>query len=124
MKKLKGILKYSLKNNYLLVIAGIFVSALIGATIVTILEPETFKSFFSAIWWTIITMTTVGYGDIVPKNITTRLVSFFVIFAGISFVSLFTATISSMFVARKIREEKGLEKIIKYIKLTKILIEY
>jgi voltage-gated potassium channel len=111
MKKIKEIINYGFKNNYFLIIIGIFVSATIGATIVTILEPKTFGSFFSAIWWAVVTMTTVGYGDIVPQNIVTRVVSFFVIFAGISFVSLFTATISSMFVARKIREGKGLEKI-------------
>ncbi len=111
MRNFKEALKYLLKQNYFFIPIDLIISALIGAGIVTILEPETFETFFNAIWWAIVTMTTVGYGDIVPKSITTRLVSFFVIFAGISFVSLFTATISSMFVARKIREGKGLEKI-------------
>lgn len=111
MRKLKEILSFTFKNNFILIIIGIIISAMIGAVIVILLEPGTFKSIYSAVWWAVVTMTTVGYGDIVPKNIVTRVVSIFVIFAGISFISLFTATISSMFVARKIREGKGLEKI-------------
>ncbi|MEA1986018.1 MAG: ion channel [Candidatus Marinimicrobia bacterium] len=111
MKKFKEIIQRTTKNNYFLILFGIIISATIGAIVVTILEPKTFTSIFGAIWWAIVTMTTVGYGDIVPHNFATRVVSIFIIFTGISLVSLFTATISSMFVARKIREGKGLEKI-------------
>jgi len=62
-------------------------------------------------WWAIVTMTTVGYGDFSPVSQGGRLFSVLVMFAGISLISMLTATISSIFVAKKIREGKGLEKI-------------
>ncbi len=62
-------------------------------------------------WWTIVTMTTVGYGDYSPETLEGRVFAVIIMFAGISLISMFTATISSIFVAQKIREGKGLEKV-------------
>ncbi len=62
-------------------------------------------------WWTIVTMTTVGYGDFSPETIQGRVFAVIIMFAGISLISMLTATISSIFVAKKIREGKGLEKV-------------
>ncbi|MDP6967308.1 MAG: NAD-binding protein, partial [Candidatus Marinimicrobia bacterium] len=62
-------------------------------------------------WWAIVTMTTVGYGDFSPMSPEGRLFAVVIMFAGISLIALLTATISSVFVARKIREDKGLEKL-------------
>ncbi len=93
------------------VFAGIWLTALLGAMLVWLVEPETFTNFSNAVWWAIVTMTTVGYGDIVPKSYVAHIIAIGVMFAGIAFISIFTATISSAFVARQIREGKGLEKI-------------
>ena len=56
-------------------------------------------------------MTTVGYGDFSPETPGGRVFAVLIMFIGISLVSLLTATISSIFVAQKIREGKGLEKL-------------
>ena len=56
-------------------------------------------------------MTTVGYGDFSPETPGGRIFAVFIMFAGITLVSLLTASISSIFVAQKIREGKGLEKL-------------
>jgi voltage-gated potassium channel len=58
-----------------------------------------------------VTVTTVGYGDIVPKTVTGRMIGFVVMVSGIFLLSLLTATIASVFVSRKIKEGKGLEDI-------------
>ena len=56
-------------------------------------------------------MTTVGYGDYSPATPEGRLLAIVVMFAGISLTALLTATVSSIFVAKKIREDKGLESL-------------
>ena len=70
-----------------------------------------FNSFEDALWWSIVTVATVGYGDIVPKTEWGRLFASLSILSGVVLISLFTATISSVFVARKIKESQGLQDI-------------
>lgn len=74
-------------------------------------KNEQFSSIFDALWWAIVTMTTVGYGDKVPATTTGKLIAFVVMFSGVVLVSMFTATISSIFVTKKIKEREGLEKV-------------
>jgi voltage-gated potassium channel len=66
---------------------------------------------FDALWWSCVTVTTVGYGDISPKTPLGRMVGLLVMFSGVVVMSLITAIIASILVERKIREEKGLESI-------------
>jgi voltage-gated potassium channel len=96
------------------VLLGIVVFALIGALLVYLLEVDVnqdFSVFGDAVWWILVTMTTVGYGDKVPITTGGRLVGVVIMFFGVAFLSLFTATISSIFVAQKIKEGRGLEEI-------------
>lgn len=69
------------------------------------------QSLWDAVWWTVVTITTVGYGDVVPTTVLGRVVGIFVMLSGISVISLLTATISSIFVAQRIRESQGLQQI-------------
>jgi voltage-gated potassium channel len=68
-------------------------------------------SLWDGIWWAVVTMTTVGYGDKYPISPGGRVVGLILIFSGVGLMSLFTATIASVFVEKKIKEEKGLETI-------------
>jgi len=72
---------------------------------------EQFDSLWDAVWWALVTMTTVGYGDKVPSTGWGRLLSGIVIFAGMGCVSILTATIASVLTARRIKEGRGLEQI-------------
>ena len=63
------------------------------------------------VWWAVITMTTVGYGDKYPVTTGGRIVGILVAFSGVALLSIFTATVSSALVARKIKEGKGLQNI-------------
>ncbi|CUS89296.1 voltage-gated potassium channel [Candidatus Kryptobacter tengchongensis] len=74
-------------------------------------KNEQFSSIFDGLWWAIVTMTTVGYGDKVPATALGKLIGFVVMFSGVILVSMFTATISSIFVTKKIKEREGLEKV-------------
>ncbi len=69
------------------------------------------KSLWDSIWWAAVTVATVGYGDKYPVSPGGRIVALFLICSGVGLMSLLTATIASVFVEKKIREEKGLEAI-------------
>jgi len=70
-----------------------------------------FNNIINSLWWTIVTMTTVGYGDMSPTGLPGRLFAIIIMMSGIGLIALVTGTISSAFVTKKIREGKGLEKI-------------
>ncbi len=66
---------------------------------------------WKAAWWALVTLTTVGYGDVVPDTGAGRLVGAGLMFGGLLMLSLLTATIASVFVERKFRRERGLEAV-------------
>ena len=74
-------------------------------------EDSNIRSLWDGVWWAVVTMGTVGYGDIYPITAGGRAVGLILIFAGVGLMSLFTATIASIFVERKIKEGKGLETV-------------
>ena len=63
------------------------------------------------LWWAMATVTTVGYGDVVPKTLHGRLIGVLVMIGGLLSLSLVTATVASIFIERKFRRERGLEVI-------------
>jgi voltage-gated potassium channel len=68
-------------------------------------------SLWDGIWWAIVTIGTVGYGDKYPVSVAGRIVGLLLIFLGVGLMSLLTATIASFFVEKKIKEGKGLETV-------------
>jgi len=83
----------------------------LGGFLLSFMESGPISENANPFWWAIVTMTTVGYGDFSPETSAGRIVAVMVMFAGISLVSMLTATISSIFVAKEIREGKGLEQL-------------
>lgn len=86
-------------------IAYIFISALIVFQI----EPETFQTFFDAIYWAVISLTTVGYGDLYPVSTIGRLFSMISAFFGIAFVALPAGIISAGYLQVVMEEPKDKE---------------
>ena len=73
--------------------------------LMTLVDGENFPSIGSGLWWAVQTVTTVGYGDDVPTNLTGRLVAVLVMLVAIAFLTVITASITSTFVSRVRREE-------------------
>jgi len=69
------------------------------------------SGMLDTLWWALVTITTVGYGDVVPHSTLGRIVGLILMVSGVVLVSLFTATIASIFVERKIKEGEGLESL-------------
>ena len=104
-------LKTLIRNSFFQVGIGLFITMISGGIILQWLETGDISQGNNPFWWAIVTMTTVGYGDFSPETPEGRMFAVFIMFAGITLVSLLTASISSIFVAQKIREGKGLEKL-------------
>ena len=79
----------------------------VAAFFMTVLNHENYTTFGSGLWWSIQTVTTVGYGDNVPTNFAGRALAAFVMLVGIGFLTVITAAITSTFVARSQLEAKG-----------------
>ncbi|MBP1739906.1 MAG: Ion transport 2 domain protein [Deltaproteobacteria bacterium] len=64
-----------------------------------------------AIYWAVVTIATVGYGDVVPNSPVAKVLALVIILSGPALLSLLTASVASMLVEKKIREGQGLETI-------------
>ena len=89
----------SLRVASILTVTAIVVA---GASQHTVAAGE-FENLWDGIWWAVVTVTTVGYGDLYPKSVGGRLVGMALMFVGIGFLSLLTAAVASRFV----KEERG-----------------
>jgi voltage-gated potassium channel len=84
--------------RYLALLTGLLV-VVAGASI-SVADQQEFPSIGRGMWWAITTVTTVGYGDVVPHTVAGRLIASALMLLGIGFLSILTATVASSFVAR------------------------
>jgi voltage-gated potassium channel len=74
---------------------------LAAAILVRIVEPATFKSIGSALWWSVVTVGTVGYGDLVPESELGRAVASAAILFSAAFIPLVTSLVVAALVRRQ-----------------------
>ncbi len=68
---------------------------LVGALIMWLVDEENFDNYGLALWWAAQTVTTVGYGDIVPTNVAGRVVAALVMFTGIALITVVSGAAAS-----------------------------
>jgi voltage-gated potassium channel len=78
-----------------------------GTAAVEILSPNSFDSLGDAAWWSATTVTTIGYGDVVPGTSGGRVIAVFVMFASVATVSFTTAVVTAAFVGYQQRKLGG-----------------
>ena len=94
--------------------ARIIASATVVITIVSgvlmhFTDEKTYPNIGDGLWWAIQTVTTVGYGDLVPTSTAGRLVAALVMVVGIGFLTVITAAITSAFIESARRRLAGTE---------------
>lgn len=87
--------------------AGIIV---IGSLVIHSVESQhpdsQINSMLDAVWWTVATVTTVGYGDIVPVTDTGKIVAIFFMFFGIGVLAIFLSVLGTQFYKRRFETEE------------------
>lgn len=91
--------------------AGVIVTATTlvvigGGILIRVLDASEYSSIWVGMWWSLQTVTTVGYGDVTPKEPIGRAVGAVVMLEGIAFLAIITAVITSTFVARAEKERQ------------------
>jgi voltage-gated potassium channel len=79
---------------------------LVAGLLARLAEPETFKSLGLAYWWAVTTVTTVGYGDVVPQSPEGRVVGALLMLTGLSLIPTLTSVIVSVLLAKRRRAEQ------------------
>ena len=77
---------------------------LISALVIYNVEPESFHSFFEAVYWATISLTTVGYGDIYPVSTIGRMVTMVSSVFGVAVVALPSGVITAGYLSELSRE--------------------
>jgi voltage-gated potassium channel len=86
---------------------------LIAGALARLVEPDTFTSIGLAYWWAVTTVTTVGYGDVVPQDPAGRMVGVLLMLAGLSLIPTLTSVIVSTLIAKRTQAEREhLEEIV------------
>lgn len=72
----------------------ILIFLILFGSLIHFIEPETFPKLLDGIWWAIVTISTVGYGDYAPKTLLGRLIGSVLILTGAGIVTSYFASIS------------------------------
>ena len=89
---------------------------LVAGALVRIVEPDTFPTLGLSYWWAVETVTTVGYGDVVPEDPPGRIVGTLLMLTGLALIPTLTTVIVSTLLAKHRREEQErLELLLKRI---------
>lgn len=105
-EKLLKFYSFLQRENVLNLLGIILVIVLCSGYLIAHFEPGV--SFTSGIWWSIVTLTTVGYGDISPSTPEGRVLAVLIMFFGIGLLGILSASLASMLISMRIRENKGM----------------
>jgi voltage-gated potassium channel len=88
------------------IIATIVVLVVLGALMMQLLASDQYDTFGEALWFTLQTVTTVGYGDNTPTSGEGRVVAAVVMLVSIGLVAVITAVVTSMFIRSVSRDDQ------------------
>jgi voltage-gated potassium channel len=89
----------------LLTVFAVFIAGAAEATV----DSGDFKNYWDGIWWAVVTVTTVGYGDLTPHTVAGKIVAILLMMVGIDFLAVLTGTIAARFVQTDTDSKEVLE---------------
>lgn len=118
LNMIKSAVRYT-REELIISYAFLLFAMLISSSIIYYLEhaaqPEVFSSIPASLWWGVVTMTTLGYGDVYPITALGKLFGGFIAILGVALFSLPTGILASGFI-EQINEAKRKEKATKVTK--------
>ena len=96
----------SARNATRVIVVATVVTTAVGGFLMWVFDRD-IGSFDDAMWWALQTVTTVGYGDVVPENGIGRVIGSVVLVYSVAFMAILTAAITTSFVERARRDRFG-----------------
>jgi voltage-gated potassium channel len=88
----------SIRTAVWLIIGSTIAAVVLGGILMRLLDAEEYPTLGRAVWFTLQTVTTVGYGDVTPTRVVGRVIGGAVMLTGIGFITVVTAAVTSVFV--------------------------
>jgi len=99
LKNFINLIERVFNSRRLRTILGVLIICIISFGYVFYLAEPQIKTIEDGIWWALVTITTVGYGDITPLTTLGRLVAGTLMFVGLGLIATVTAIVSAKFIA-------------------------
>jgi voltage-gated potassium channel len=80
----------------------------LGALLMWLVDEDNFPNYGIALWWAAQTVTTVGYGDVVPTSVAGRVVAAVVMFTGIALITVVSGALASGLM-QTVRRRRGMD---------------
>jgi voltage-gated potassium channel len=93
------------------IMSSIVIIVLAGALLMRLFDSDSYPTFGGALWFTLQTVTTVGYGDNPPTSAIGRVVAAVVMLVSIALITVITAVVTSMFIRSISREQDNADRL-------------
>ncbi|WP_102335323.1 potassium channel family protein [Salimicrobium jeotgali] len=114
-RKYLGTLFSIIKTNGLDLVLSVSFILVFGAAIVVKEFEPTITTYMDGVWWSVVTTTTVGYGDISPETGIGRMVAIVLMLVGIGLIGMITSSITTFFLTDGVKKDEKVEFIQKQL---------
>jgi voltage-gated potassium channel len=90
-----------------IIVSATILITIVGGVLMHFTDKKAFPNIGDGLWWAVQTVTTVGYGDLVPTSTAGRVLASIVMLVGIGFLTIITAAITSTFIESARRRLEG-----------------
>lgn len=96
----------SVRTAASVIVTATAVVVVLGGVLMRVFDHTEYSNIWVGMWWALQTVTTVGYGDVTPHRPIGRVIAAVAMLEGIALLTILTAAITSMFVARAARDQR------------------